>query len=246
MPFINMAKEDKLGMNITLSNGNVVSRVLPVKIHRLDIDDQNTLEAVLDGPLRSIGFIYQEAGVNRPLKPDDDRNLNLEKTDYHNQINKVANALKDIGLSLLKQSDGKISVPIPDRERPLVSAKSSNKGIYIGLATIIIALLMYWGYSKFYVAPTSNDVTIAVLAFDDQSPDGDQEWLGDGMADEILNVLAKVNGLQVTGLPAKCTEKFPRKKPAPRQAGCLGTQGFVRWKTQTRSPPTDTSRQTPN
>ncbi|RLD19693.1 MAG: hypothetical protein DRI71_11440, partial [Bacteroidetes bacterium] len=38
-----------------------------------------------------------------------------------------------------------------------------------------------------------------VLSFDDQSPNGDQQWLGDGMADEILNVLAKVNGLQVTG-----------------------------------------------
>lgn len=201
MSFIKTAKGDEMGMNITLSNGNVVSRVLPVKIHRLDSDDQNTLEAVLDGPLRSIDFIYQEVGVNRPLKSDDDRNLNLEKTDYQNQVNKVANALKDIGLSLLKQSDGKISIPIPERERPVDVAKSSHKGVYIGLATIIIAFLAYWGYKQFYNSPLTEaeDVAIAVLAFDDQSPDGDQEWLGDGMADEILNVLAKVNGLQVTG-----------------------------------------------
>jgi TolB-like protein len=200
MPFINMAKEDELGMSITLSNGNVVSRVLPVKIHRLDIDDQNTLEAVLDGPLRSIDFIYQEPGVNRPLKTDDDRNLNLEKTDYHNQVNKVANALKDIGASVVKQADGKIRVPVAEKESH-PPGKSSKKGIYIALASIVIALLMYWGYSQFFKLPIAEaeDITIAVLAFDDQSPDGDQEWLGDGMADEILNVLAKVEGLQVIG-----------------------------------------------
>ena len=200
MPFINMAKEDELGMSITLSNGNVVSRVLPVKIHRLDIDDQNTLEAVLDGPLRSIDFIYHEPGVNRPLKLSDDRNLNLEKTDYHNQVNKVANALKDIGASVVKQADGKIRVPVAEKESP-PPGKSSKKGIYIALASIVIALLSYWGYLQFYNSPVAEveDITIAVLAFDDQSPNGDQEYLGDGIAEEIRNVLSKVNGLLVTG-----------------------------------------------
>jgi len=200
LPFVKMAKADQIGKNITLSNGNVVSRVLPVKIHRLDSDDQNALEAVLDGPLRSIDFIYHEAGVNRPLLPTDKRELNLEKTDYRNQMNKVANALKDIGQSMVKQADGKIEVPVVNNEEQ--STKSAaGKGIYLGLAAIVFALLLYWGYTKFYDSPAvlDEDVTIAVLAFDDQSPNGDQEWLGDGMADEILNVLAKVEGLQVTG-----------------------------------------------
>jgi TolB-like protein len=201
MPFIDMAKEDEMGMNITLSNGNVTSRVLPIKIHRLDSEDQNTLESVLDGPLRAIDFIYQEAGVNRPLLPTDKRELNLEKTDYRNQVNKVANALKDIGSSIIKRSDGKVSPPVIKADE-LPEFKSTQKRvIYQALAAIAIALLIYWGYTKFYDSPAAQDedVTIAVLAFDDQSPNGDQEWLGDGMADEILNVLAKVDGLQVTG-----------------------------------------------
>jgi TolB-like protein len=201
LPFIKMAKKDELGMNITLSNGNVTSRVLPIKIHQLDTDDQHTLAAVLDGPLRSIDFIYSEAGVNRPLNPDDSENKNLNKTRYKNQINKVANALKDIGASVVQQADAKISVPVTGSEA-LPEAKPSNKkGLYIVLASIVIALLIYWGYTKFYNSAVAEveDVTIAVLAFDDQSPNGDQEWLGDGMADEILNVLAMVDGLQVTG-----------------------------------------------
>ena len=46
--------------------------------------------------LRSIDFIYSSAGVNRPLKPDDNPEKNLNKTYYRDQINKVANAIKDI------------------------------------------------------------------------------------------------------------------------------------------------------
>ena len=228
MPFIKMAKEDKLGMNITLSNGNVVSRVLPVKIHRLDIEDQNTLEAVLDGPLRSIGFIYQEAGVNRPLKPDDDRNLNLEKTDYHNQVNKVANALKDIGLSLLKQSDGKINVPPPERERPAVEAKSSKKGIYIGLAIIIIALLAYWGYKQFYNSPVSEieDITIAVLAFDDMNVDEDNDWFSKGLSIDIHTYLSKVENLTIISESA-VKEAFDSEKSLPEIAELLNVTHFV-------------------
>jgi TolB-like protein len=39
--------------------------------------------------------------------------------------------------------------------------------------------------------------SIAVLPFVDMSPEGDQEYLGDGIAEEILNLLAQVPGLTV-------------------------------------------------
>ena len=67
LPFNKMANEDALGMNITLAGGNVASRVLPIKIHDIDSDDQRILENELGGPMRSIDFIYKVAGVNRPL-----------------------------------------------------------------------------------------------------------------------------------------------------------------------------------
>lgn len=201
LPFVEMAKKDELGMNITLSNGNVTSRVLPIKIHDLDSEDQRILESALDGPLRSIDFIYGVSGVNRPLRAkEDDPSANFNKTFYRDQINKVANSLKDIGTSILNPTKGKISLAEPKTESS-PKKKSNNKNLAIGLVIIGIAMIIYWGYTQFFNSSRTEveDVTIAVLAFDDQSPDGDQEWLGDGMADEILNVLAKVNGLQVTG-----------------------------------------------
>jgi hypothetical protein len=48
----------------------------------------------LEGVLCSIEFIYISSGVNRPLKPSDNPDKNLNKTYYRDQINKVANAVK--------------------------------------------------------------------------------------------------------------------------------------------------------
>ena len=47
------------------------------------------------------------------------------------------------------------------------------------------------------VAAGPDGKSIAVLAFDDMSPDKDQEYLSDGIAEELLNLLAKVPELRV-------------------------------------------------
>jgi adenylate cyclase len=94
--FNKLAKEEKSGRDIKLSNGNVTSRILPVKIHEIDTEDKALLENELGGVLRCIEFIYKESGVNRPLKPADNKNDNQNKTDYRNQVNKIANAINEI------------------------------------------------------------------------------------------------------------------------------------------------------
>ena len=47
------------------------------------------------------------------------------------------------------------------------------------------------------VAITRGQASIAVLPFADLSPERDQGYLGDGLAEEVLNILAGVSGLQV-------------------------------------------------
>jgi hypothetical protein len=94
--FIEQASKDQFGLKVTLPNGNVATRVFPVRIHDLDTDDMKLCESVTGGFLRGVEFIYKEPGVNRPLKPDDDEKINLNKTKYRNQINKVALAVKEI------------------------------------------------------------------------------------------------------------------------------------------------------
>ncbi|WP_439106201.1 tetratricopeptide repeat protein [Congregibacter sp.] len=47
--------------------------------------------------------------------------------------------------------------------------------------------------------PPVQDASIAVLPFADLSPDGDQEYFADGISEELLNVLAQVDGMKVAG-----------------------------------------------
>src|SRR5664280_1437119 len=132
--FNQIAKEDQFGRDIRLVGGNVASRILPVKIHDLDPEDSALLENELGGVLRSIEFIYKSAGVNRPLNPSDNPDKNLNKTYYRDQINKVANAVKDIITALKKynQQDGK--APKGDiKEKPGKLKKLKSKYLlYIG------------------------------------------------------------------------------------------------------------------
>jgi tetratricopeptide (TPR) repeat protein len=95
--FNKFAREDKFGRDIKLGRGNFASRILPIKIHELNNEDNKILELELGGSLRSIDFIYKSAGVNRPLRAIEDHpHDNLNNTYYRDQINKVANAIYEI------------------------------------------------------------------------------------------------------------------------------------------------------
>jgi TolB-like protein len=94
--FIDQTSSDKYGLLVKLPDGNVANRVLPVRIHDLDSTDIKLCESLLGGVLRGVEFIYNEPGVNRSLAPADDEKINLNKTKYRNQINKVALAIKGI------------------------------------------------------------------------------------------------------------------------------------------------------
>jgi TolB-like protein len=94
--FVALSSHDQFGLRVKLPNGNVANRVLPVQIHDLDNEDIKLCESVLGGVLRGIEFIYKEAGVNRSLSPKESEEKNLNRTNYRNQINKVALAIKEI------------------------------------------------------------------------------------------------------------------------------------------------------
>ena len=288
------ASADQFGLKVRLPNANVGSRVLPVRIHEIDPADQDLLEAELNGKLRAIDFTYHASGVNRPLTPKDERDLNLHKTVYRDQINKVSNSVKEIILGLqnahstgmdtrtgedkqtstpkriqfrtelnrrnvLRASlayvllsllswkvtsisidsfdvpEGSIKVvtlilivffPIsvllawlferspqgfirsgsqaslanpftPDQKKPL----TSNAFILLLVATVTALFLLFprnMGTSETKVVNSADlGPSIAVLPFDDMSPNHDQEYFSNGMMDEVLNHLFKIGGLQV-------------------------------------------------
>jgi len=129
LPFKTVASGKGIGIDVTLPSGNVASRILPIRIHEIDTDDVRLLERELSGMLRSIDFIYKSSGVNRPLRPkDDDLADNQNGTIYRNQINKAANAIKEIVHGIKKFKSGielgspSFSTAIKDLSTATVSA----------------------------------------------------------------------------------------------------------------------------
>jgi TolB-like protein len=95
--FVDKASKDQFGLKVKLLNGNVASRVLPVRIYDLDSSDIKLCESVLGGVMRGVDFIYRSPGVNRPMRSREEKPQdNLNNTLYRDQINKVANSIKEI------------------------------------------------------------------------------------------------------------------------------------------------------
>ena len=73
------------------------------------------------------------------------------------------------------------------------------------IITTLTLLLAFLVYERFFVHDHEEQVdknilpSIAVLPFEDYSPKNDQEYFSDGLSEELLNVLAKVNGIKVPG-----------------------------------------------
>ncbi len=95
--FVEQVSQDQFGLKVKLPSGNVANRVLPVRIHDLVETDLRLCEGMLEGALRPVDFIYKSAGVNRPLRANEDHPQdNLNKIYYRDQINKLANATEEI------------------------------------------------------------------------------------------------------------------------------------------------------
>lgn len=67
----------------------------------------------------------------------------------------------------------------------------------ISLLVVVVAFLIFDNYVPMEVAETSELESVAVLAFRNLSPDPDDQYFADGLADELLSVLSRVPELKV-------------------------------------------------
>jgi TolB-like protein len=196
--FVDQASRDQFGLKIKLSNGNVASRVLPVRIHDLDNADIKECESVLEGVLRGVEFIYKEPGVDRPLTTKDNEDKNLNKTNYRNQTNKVALAIREIVTSMTQYG-----LPSEEVEKEVfkpVSVRQKNHKTRIIAASAMALAMVVLGFlfiPKLFKSEEPPEKSIAVLPFVNLSNDPEQEYFSDGVVEEILNYLFKVGELKV-------------------------------------------------
>jgi len=149
--FIEQAGNDQFGLKTKLSGGNVANRVLPIRIHDLDNEDVSLFESEIGGVMRSIDFIYQQTGVNRPLRANEENpSGNQNHTFYLDQVNKVANAIKDI-ISGLKAADSQTSeAQRPDEsessrpKKTRLTSEIKQRNVLRASLVYILAALVFW------------------------------------------------------------------------------------------------------
>ncbi|WP_339748100.1 hypothetical protein [uncultured Maricaulis sp.] len=96
-------------------------------------------------------------------------------------------------------------------EAPSLRLLGASDWVLIASVLIVVAVVAYQSFTSPQTAapaatervvgpatPAISDASIAVLPFVDLSPGGDQSYFSDGISEEILNVLVRVRGLEVT------------------------------------------------
>ena len=162
----------------------------------------------LEEVLRCVEFIYRSAGVNRPLRANEDHPQdNLNKTYYRDQINKVANAIKDIIRTIKKhaQQDGEIL----EQTIKLKPARTKKLNLKIIIPSVLLLLSIVLGFfiiPKLLKPSDKTERSIAVLPFKLLSNEPDKQYLADGMMEAILLNLQKFKGLRV--MPGTSLEQY--------------------------------------
>ena len=245
--FNKMASQDQFGRDIKLTSGNVISRIVPVKIHDLDATDTELLEAELGCRLRSIEFIFNSAGVNRPLKPDDNPDKNLNRTFYRDQINKVANAVKEVIYGLHPDPKKRIAKTYQTRgqagstevhtaslpQKTLAGKRNSAVTIFAALFVILILISLLFYYpgwlQKSKTAVFKTDVirkAVAVMPVSNLTGSRDMDWIPQSIQDDIITPLSGINGLIVR--PKQSTLQFKGSEESLQQiAKKLGVNNLV-------------------
>ena len=154
-------------------------------------------------PLAPAGGIYVSESVYRNIKNRQGivtefiREENLKNVDHPVRIYSVNSDISEFSTSA---RDTKL-------DEPTVKKSGFYKKLIIGLvmATVMI-LIGYLVYDNIFTDTMTSEISetqereksIAVLPFTNMSGDPEQEYFSDGMMEEILNQLVKIEDLQVT------------------------------------------------
>ena len=143
-------------------------------------------------------FIYKESGVDRPLTTKDSEEKNLNKTSYRNQINKVSLAIREVITSLTQRIVEPEEVG-KELNKPVAILKKNRKtpiiiGSLIALALVVLGIIFI---PKLFRSREQIEKSIAILPFINDSPDEENAYFINGIMDEILINLQRIEDLRV-------------------------------------------------
>lgn len=216
--FVELASKDQFGLKVKLPNGNIASRVLPVRIHDLIKEDVQLCELVMGGSLRGVEFVYKSPGVNRPLRSGEDNpHDNLNHTIYRDQINKVALAINEIITGMVKGPGLSASEKVrktdmfsgPERGQrkfifKVLPKSFSRRAIIRGIILIVSAIILSILYPKIFRKnlfrsdlSSGDKLSIAVMPFQNLTNDSLWDIWQNGIQDNLITALSNSPDLKV-------------------------------------------------
>jgi TolB-like protein/DNA-binding winged helix-turn-helix (wHTH) protein/Flp pilus assembly protein TadD len=179
-----------------------------------------------DQPFRVLAVLVEHAGqvVTREefrqrvwpsnVYVDFDQGLN-------NAIKKVREALGDLAdsptlIETVARHGYRFIAPVtvaparPGRSRAPLGSRTFHNTLLIGVTTVLLAALGYWGWRVATVrtAASSEKVTLAVLPFENLSGDPEQEFFGDGLTEEMIAQLGKLNPERLTVIARSSAARY--------------------------------------
>ena len=113
-----------------------------------------------------------------------------------------------------------VPASLPQPLFPLGSRAFRN-AFAVGLTAVLLAVFGYWVWhqSAKRTAPSSDRVTLAVLPFDNLSGDPEQEFFSDGLTEEMIAQLGKLNPGRLTVIAPSSVAKYKRSTLSVNQIG---------------------------
>jgi TolB-like protein/DNA-binding winged helix-turn-helix (wHTH) protein/Tfp pilus assembly protein PilF len=108
-----------------------------------------------------------------------------------------------------------------DPRRPQFGLRTIRNGILISSAAAILAALSYWAWHGLAMRSESTPVKVilAVLPFDNLSRDPDQEFFSDGLTEEMIAQLGKLNPERLTVVTRGSVAKYKHTSLSVAQIG---------------------------
>ena len=180
------------------------------------VEQQQLLDEVWPGVIVAQGSVYQAVAQLRRTLGDDTQHptyIDTVPRKGYRLIAPVSPWIRDG----TKPASSAGSVALEPTERPISPAtdqgsatpiqKASSRTVLLGIVVIVVtAIAVLTWFARSTHAPTALTTTImppersiAVLPFVDLSEKHDQEYFADGMAEEVLDLLANIPGVKVIG-----------------------------------------------
>jgi TolB-like protein/DNA-binding winged helix-turn-helix (wHTH) protein/Tfp pilus assembly protein PilF len=109
----------------------------------------------------------------------------------------------------------------PARSRLPLGSRTFRNSILISLAAGLLAAFGYWAWRgpTAHIAPSPERVTLAVLPFENLSGDSDQEFFSDGLTEEMIAQLGKLNPDRLTVIARGSVARYKRSTLGANQIG---------------------------